>query len=49
MPLMKVQFPSAGRDFLPRVNFHSADSVLVSVHPHVQSHALVSVHMIKIL
>ena len=38
-PLRQVRFPGASRDFSPRVNFHE-DSLSVSVHPRVQSHAL---------
>ena len=43
---VQVQFPSAARDFSPRVKF--ADSLKVSAHPRVQSHALTSVRMLKI-
>ena len=46
--LMQVRFPGAARDFLLRVNFQ-CNSLKVSVHPRVQSHALKSVRTLKIL
>ena len=47
-PLTKVWFPVWKGIFLPQSTF-SADSLTVSVHPHVQSHPLATVHMLKIL
>ena len=49
MPLMQVQFPGAARDFFSQESTFSADSLLVSLHPRVKSHALTSVHTLKIL
>ena len=46
-PLTQVQFPSVARDFSPKANF-SEDSLTVSVHPHVQSHAFTSVRTLKV-
>ena len=47
-PLRQLRFHVVARDFFPESPF-SADSATVSIHPHVQSHALTSVHRIKIL
>ena len=47
MLLTQVRFPGPREIFLPESTF-SADSLTVSIHPHVQSHALTSVHMLKI-
>ena len=50
MLLTQVRSPGAARDFSPRVNFNfSADCLMVSIHPRVQSHASTSVCMLKIL
>ena len=46
-PLTQVRFPGAARDFSARVNFYC--TLRVSVHPLVQSHALTSVRILKIL
>ena len=48
MPLMQVRFPCAARDFSPSVNFQCR-LLYMSVHPHVQSQALTSMGMLKIL
>ena len=45
-PPMHVQFPCAARDFSSTVNF-GVDSLMVSVHPCVQSHAFTSVHTLR--
>ena len=46
--LTRVELPGAARDFsLPESTF-SADSLTLSVHPRVQSHAFTSVCMLKI-
>ena len=47
MPLRLVRFPMMAI-FLPESAF-SADSLAVSIHPYVQSHALTSVRTLKIL
>ena len=46
--LTQVRFPGAQGIFLPESTF-SADSLTVSVHPHVQSQALTTVRTLKIL
>ena len=43
MPLMQVRFLCMARDFFPESTF-SVDSLSVSAHPCVQSHALTSAH-----
>ena len=49
-PRTLVRFPGAARDppSPPPQSTCSADSLTVSVHPHVQSHALTSKHTFKI-
>ena len=46
--LSQVRFPGAAKDFFSQSAF-IVDSLTMSVNPCVQSHALASVHMLKIL
>ena len=46
-PPTQVRFSGAASDFFPRVNFN-ADSLTVSVHLRVQSHAFTSMRTLKI-
>ena len=46
--LTQVRFPGVAKGFSPRINFQRRLSY-VSVHLHVQSHALISVGTSKIL
>ena len=48
-PPTQVRFPGAARDFFLLESTFSADSLTVSVHPRVQSHAFTSVRTLKIL
>ena len=40
--------PQCGKGFSPQCQLSRADSLMVSVHPRVQSHAFTSVRMLKI-
>ena len=46
MPLKQVRLPGAARDFSPRSQL--SDSLMVSVHPHVQLHTFTLLHTLKI-
>ena len=48
-PLMQVRFPGLARDFSPQSQLSVQTLLRVSVHPCVQSHALTSIHTLKIL
>ena len=49
MPPTQVRFPSAARDFSPRVDFQCRLSYMYPYIPCVQSHAITSVCTLKIL